>query len=119
MEEWPTTRPESSVRWHSLAPWRLCPDDGQTGSWPLKESGSVLGNAHGAMHFPVNLILELWRYADLWLPIRSGKCPFGFEQALNYFARLQGLAAQLDGLPSSNEHPQAVGKDDEPVGPPV
>jgi hypothetical protein len=22
-------------------------------------------NAHGAMHFPVHLILELWRYADL------------------------------------------------------
>jgi hypothetical protein len=25
---------------------------------------SVLGNAHGIMHFPTHLILELWRYAD-------------------------------------------------------
>jgi hypothetical protein len=30
-----------------------------------KDSGSVLGNAHGIMHFPTPLILELWRYADL------------------------------------------------------
>jgi len=26
--------------------------------------GLVPTNAHGAMHFPTHLILELWRYAD-------------------------------------------------------
>jgi hypothetical protein len=38
--------------------------------------GQVLGHcrvvakiAHGAMHFFVNLILDLWRYADLSVPI--------------------------------------------------
>ena len=36
---------------------------------PLGESftRSVLGNPHGAMHFPTHLILDLWRHADLAL----------------------------------------------------
>jgi len=29
-------------------------------------------NAHEAVHFPTHLILELWRYADFPVPIRSG-----------------------------------------------
>jgi hypothetical protein len=32
---------------------------------------SVLGNPHGAMHFPTHLILDLWRYADLALRLRG------------------------------------------------
>jgi hypothetical protein len=31
---------------------------------------SVLGNAHGAVHFSTHLILEFWRYADFPLLIR-------------------------------------------------
>jgi len=27
-------------------------------------SGFIPTNAHGPMHFPTHLILELWRYAD-------------------------------------------------------
>ena len=30
----------------------------------------VPGNAHGGVHFPTHLILELWRYADFAGPIR-------------------------------------------------
>jgi len=46
-----------------------------------KASGSVLGNAHGAVHFPIHLILELWRYAGLtglippWKPNSFGSGP--------------------------------------------
>jgi hypothetical protein len=33
---------------------------------------SVPKDAHGAVHFPTHLILELWRHADFPVPIRSG-----------------------------------------------
>jgi len=40
-----------------------------------------MGNAHGAMHFPTHLTLELWRYADI--PVLNGlMCPLAKEERI-------------------------------------
>ena len=62
-----TQQSRRTVRGDILSLWRFWPYYGQNASNPFE---LVPTNAHGAMHFPAHLILELWRYADSPISVR-------------------------------------------------